>query len=343
MSGPAHKRPTITDVAALAGVSKGAVSRAYNGGRGISLSTIARIQAAAAELNWTPSSAARAVSGAPARAIGLVLRRSPELLQADPFFPAFLAGVEAVLSREDHSAVIRFVSDTSGERAAYTGLFGERRVDGFLITDLRQRDPRFEWLRELQAPAVVVGTPPAGVDLPSVGTGSDAQTRELVQHLVDDGHKTIAHISGPPHLRHARRRERIWREVVAAAGLEPGPSLEGDFTAEGGVRATRRLLEISPRPTAVFYANDIMAIAGMSVMIDAGLRVPADVAVAGFDDIPLSSYLSPSLTTVRCDYPKMGRIATQLLLSRTRGDETPVITTSVGAQLIVRRSSTRTS
>jgi DNA-binding LacI/PurR family transcriptional regulator len=336
------KRPTISDVAVLAGVSKGAVSRALNGGQGISESTIARIRAAALELDWVPSSAARAVGGGPAGAVGLVLRRPAELLEADPFFPAFLSGVETVLSEAGLAAVVRFVSDAASERGSFVSLFRERRVDGFLLTDLRQRDPRYEWLQEIGAPAVVAGSPPANCPFPSVGTGSDDETRALVQHLVDQGHRRIAHVSGPPALGHAKRRARIFVDTIKRAGLEPGPVLDGEFSAAGSVRATRNLLALAQRPTAIFYANDIMAIAGMSVIAESDLRIPEDIAVAGFDGISLASYVVPSLTTVICDYRAMGAVATRMLLSDLRGVREPATTTRVGAQLVIRNSSTRT-
>ncbi len=118
--------------------------------------------------------------------------------------------------------------------------------------------------------------------------------------------------------------------------------LDGEFTAEGSVRATRTLLEANDRPTAIFYANDIMAIAGMSVLAEHGVRVPEDIAIAGFDDISLASYVVPSLTTVYCDYRQMGRRATQMLLAQIRGEDVPHVAADIGAQLRIRRSSTLT-
>ena len=332
------RRPTISDVAARAGVSKGAVSRTFNGGRGISATTMARIRVAAAELNWTPSSAARAVGGGLARAVGLVLRRPAELLELDPFFPAFLAGVEAVLSEASYSGVIRFVSDAASERECYEQLSGGRSVDGFLLIDLRHRDPRYAWLRDIGARAVVAGSPPRGTcPFPYVETGTSDSVRALIRHLIARGHRRIAHVTGPPTLRHARDRRHLWEEVMRAAGLEAGPVVTGDFTTDGGARATLELLELSPRPTAIFYANDLMAIAGLSVLAERGVRVPDEMAVAGFDDISLSSYVTPSLTTVRCDYRRMGRIATQMLLAQIKGEDV-VQPVAVGGELCLRRS-----
>jgi DNA-binding LacI/PurR family transcriptional regulator len=331
-----RRRPTISDVAARAGVSKGAVSRTFNGGKGISPATMARIRAAAAEVNWTPSTAARAVSGAPAHAVGLVLRRPTELLELDPFFPAFLAGVESALSAVGYAAVLRFVDDSHTERECYGQLSGERRVDGFLLTDLRHRDPRFEWLSQLGARVVVAGSPGRTCPFPWVSTSSD-QVRELTRHLIAQGHRTIAHVSGTPNLRHARRRRQLWEDTLVEAGLEPGPVVTGDFTTHGGARATRELLDRSPRPTAIFYANDLMAIAGLSVLAERGVKVPDEMAVAGFDDISLASYVTPALTTVHCDYRRMGQIATQTLLAHLRNEDVaPQFT--IGGELRLRRS-----
>ncbi len=314
------------------------MSRTFNGGKGISPPTMARIRAAAAELRWTPSNAARITGGGRAQAIGLVLRRPAELLELDPFFPAFLAGVEAVLAEASYAAVLRFVDDVQTERECYEQLVGARMVEGFLLIDLRHRDPRYGWLSELGTRAVVAGSPPRGAcPFPYVETGTSDAVRALIRHLVDRGHRRIAHVSGPPTLRHARERRQLWERCLRDAGLEPGPLVTSDFTTDGGALATTRLLEESPRPTAVFYGNDLMAIAGLSVLAGQGVGVPDDMAVAGFDDISLSSYVTPALTTVRCDYRRMGHLATRMLLALIRGEEV-VQPLAVGGELCLRRS-----
>lgn len=310
-----RRRPTIADVAVLAGVSKGAVSRALNGGERISAATIERIQAAAAQLGWVPNAAARAINGAPAQSIGLVLRRPAELLELDPFFPSFLAGVEAVLSRHEYAAIIRFVDSAKAERACYERLLAERQVDGLLVNDLRRPDIRFRLLADQNASAVVVGTPGPSCPFPSVDSDSADQVRSLVEHLIAAGHTRIAHVTGAPELVHSRAREALWRETLAANGLRPGPVEIGNFAASSGALATERLLARRRRPTAIFYSNDVMAVAGMAAIAERGLRVPDDIAVAGFDDISLASHLSPTLTTVHCDYQGLGRAAAELLLT----------------------------
>ncbi len=299
--------------------------------------TMARIRAVAAELGWSPNSAARAVSGAAAHAVGVVLRRDPALLELDPFFSAFLAGVQAALAPIGYSVVTRFAEDNRREQEAYRQLAEERRVDGFLLVDLRYPDPRYGWLTKLGARAVVAGSPSRGCPFPHVSTGSSGEVRHLLRHLVAQGHRRIAHVTGPGELRHSRRRRELWEQSLREAGIEPGPLVEADFTAAGGVRATHALLDVSPRPTAIFYSNDLMAIAGLSVLAQRKVRVPDEVAVAGFDDIGLASYVTPTLTTVGCDYRRMGQLATELLLAQLGGQEL-VQPMAVGAELRLRQS-----
>jgi DNA-binding LacI/PurR family transcriptional regulator len=298
---------------------------------------MARIRAAAARLGWVPSAAARAMNGAPAQAIGLIVRRPAELLELDPFFAAYLAGVESVLARHQYSAIIRFVEDARQERSAYQQLIAEQRVDGFLLNDLRQPDFRIKLLADVGAKAVVVGKPGRGWPFPSVDTDSADQVRQLLIHFIINGHRKIAHVMGTPELRHAKDREQLWRKTLAEFGLTPGPLVVGNFTAAGGASATRQLIANKTRPTAIFYANDIMAVAGLTVLADNGLRVPDDVAVAGFDDIQLASHTSPTLTTVSCDYRALGRTAADLLLA-TIADETVDRQTLLPAQIRWRHS-----
>lgn len=299
------------------------MSRSFNGGERISRETIERIHAAAAQLGWVPSAAARAINGAPAHAIGVVLRRPAELLELDPFFPAFLAGVESVLAEHRYAAIIRFVSGARDERECYRQMVAERRVDGFLLNDLRRPEARYRLIAELDAPAVVVGNPGPSCPFPSVDTDTDDQVRALVARLADAGHRHIAHVMGAPELAHSKARRELWRRTLVEHGLTPGPVAIGNFVASGGAEATRELMAKRPRPTAIFYGNDVMAIAGMATLAELRLTVPTDVAVAGFDGISLAAHVTPGLSTVHCDYRSLGRAAADMLLTRIGGGTTP--------------------
>lgn len=309
------RNPTIADVAELAGVSKGAVSFAFNGRPGVASATKERILAAAAELGYAPSHTARALSNRRADAIGLVLARRPELLRADPFFPPFIAGVESVLAPAGRSLVLRFVAPDE-EIAAYTELSRSNRIDGAIVADLRVQDERPALLTELRVPFVTLNRPESGDPGAAVCLDDRTGVRDAVNRLITLGHTRIAHVAGPAEYLHANNRRAEWASALADAGLQPGPVVETDFTAACGAAATESLLSGPDRPTAVLYANDLMAIAGMSVAQRRGLRVPEDLSVIGFDDTEIAGYLHPALASVRTDAFGWGAAAGRRLMDR---------------------------
>lgn len=330
--------PTIADVARAAGVSKGAVSFALNDRPGVSADTKARIIEVAESLGWTPNPGARALSTSRAGAVGLVVARAPEVLRADAFFPAFIAGLETVLSARDHALLLQVVQ--RDDLAAYRRLARERRVDGVLVTDLHVDDERPALLAELDLPAVLIGpdlgTPP-GPRQAVLGSDDAPAVRDAVRHLVELGHRDIAHVAGPHDLVHGRSRRDAFDAALAEAGLPAGPVVESDFSAESGGRATATLLDLEQRPTAIVYANDLMAMAGLAVAHERGLEVPRDLSVTGFDDTELAAHLRPALTTVRTDVVAWGRAAAACLLDLVDGDlaaDPP----APEARLVVRRS-----
>jgi DNA-binding LacI/PurR family transcriptional regulator len=330
-------RATIVDVARLAGVSKYSVSVALNGRPGVSPPTRERILSAAAELGWQPSHRARALSVSRAFALGLVIARPPSLLGADPFFPPFIAGVETVLSSRDQALVLQVVSTEEAEAAGYRRLAREGRVDGVFVTDLRRGDTRIALLEEIGLPAVTLNRPAAPTRCPAVCLDDRPGVTASVRHLVDLGHRSIAHVAGPNRYLHGSRRREAWRKALRKAGLAEGP-LEGtDFSAASGAEATRALLRRSPRPTAIVYANDAMAIAGMAVARDLGLSVPDDLSVTGFDDSSLAAHVHPALTTVSTNAFDWGRQAASTLLDLVEG--VPVSDVELPqAELVVRGS-----
>jgi LacI family repressor for deo operon, udp, cdd, tsx, nupC, and nupG len=331
-------RTTINDVATAAGVSKGAVSFALNGRPGISPDTRKRILEAAESLGWSPSPRARALSVSKALAVGLVLARPPEILRADAFFPSFIAGLETVLSTRGHALLLQVAEHN--DHAAYRRLVQEGRVDGVFVTDLAVDDERPALLEELGLPVVIIG-PHLGVQSrarqSALGVDDAPGIRAAVQHLVDLGHRHIAHVSGPLHLVHGRSRRQAWSQALNDAGLPEGICVEADFSAESGAHAMRTLLGLAERPTAVVFANDLMAMAGLSLAISLGVSVPGDLSVTGFDDVEISAHLQPSLTSVHTDVVATGRAAaTRLLQLIDLQDPTPADLPD--ARLVVRSS-----
>jgi len=307
-------RPTINDVARLAGVSKGAVSFAFNNRAGVAPETRERIFAAATELGWTPSSRARALSVSRSLAVGLVMARPPETLRADPFFPSFIAGVESELSNHGYALLLQVVPEHEGEQQSYIRLSDQGRVDGVLVTDLLIDDARPALLAELGLPAVIVGPAMPEAYWPAVGVDDGPGIAAAVEHLVALGHARIAHVSGPAEMVHGRSRRAAWAATLHAAGLPEGPSVEGDFSAEAGAAATRELLDLADPPTAIVYANDLMAIAGLAVAVNRGIDVPGQLSITGYEDTELAAHVQPPLTTVRSDVIGWGRAAAGRLL-----------------------------
>jgi DNA-binding LacI/PurR family transcriptional regulator len=320
----AGRGPTIVDVARRAGVSKGAVSFALNDRPGLAPKTRDRIMAAANDLGWQPSTRARALSRSRAFAVGLVMRRPPELLGADPWFPQFLAGVETTLAGRGSALVLQVVGDDDeAEAASYRRLASQGRVDGVFLNDMRVDDPRFALLAGLGLPAVAVGRPIGPCPFPVVAVDDRQGVARTVEHLLELGHRRIAFVGGPEGYVHSTARRSAWRQTLEAAGVTPGPELAADFTGPGGAAATRALLAMAGRPTAIVYASDVMAIAGMGVAIGLGLEVPTDLSVAGFDDVPLAAHVTPPLTTVRQDTLAWGRAAAGVLLAVSEGRPAP--------------------
>lgn len=314
------KRPTIADIARQAGVSKGAVSYALNGQPGVSAATRQRILAIAREIGFNPNSAARALSGASANAVGLTLCRPARILGIEPFFMELISGVEGELSARSYALTLQVVADADAEVAVYRRWWGERRVDGVFVCDLRVDDRRVTALRELRLPAVVIGGPGHTGGLASVWSDDAAALTEVVEYLVALGHRRIARVGGLPNLLHTEIRTEAFADVCRRLGLDRCVTIPSDYTGEEGARVTRRLLSSTERPTAVIYDNDVMAVAGLAVAQEMGLAIPADLSIVAWDDSPLCRLVHPPLTALSRDIPAYGAHAARQLLAAIAGE-----------------------
>lgn len=329
---------TINDVAQAAGVSKGAVSYALNGQPGVSKDTRDRILRVAKELGWTPNLRAKGLSSAKAYALGLVVARDPSLLGSDPFFPAFIAGIEAALAEHEYALVLSVATEPGAEERCYRKLVDNGRVDGVILTDVRQDDSRIALMLELKLPAVTLNRPDAASPYPAVSVDESAGIAAAVEHLVGLGHTRIAHVGGGQEYIHARSRRKAWEDALAAAGLLPDLFSAADFTAAGGVAATADLLGRTDRPTAIVYANDLMATAGQSYAQSLGLSIPGDLSITGYDNAEFTQYLNPPLTTLATDPMLWGRVSAQVLLDQLAGAHRVEDTTLPAPRLVARAS-----
>ena len=278
MSEQRTSRVTIRDIAERAGVSKGAVSYALNGRPGVSDDTRGRILSIADELGWYPNRAARALSASRADACGLVLARPARTLALEPFFMEFIAGVEVELSSRSVALTLQLVEDPRQEIEVYRRWWGEHRVDGVLMVDLRVDDPRVDELVRLGLPAVIVGGPLENRALPAVFHDEATVVVDAVQYLVALGHTRIAHVTGVSDFVHTRQRSEAFKRVTTDLGLV-ADTIETDYSAEQGTRATRKLLSLPDPPTAIIFDSDLLAVTGLGVAQRDGLlgsRRPLD-------------------------------------------------------------------
>ncbi len=308
------QRVTISDIAKRAGVSKGAVSYALNGRPGVSDETRERILAIARELGWYPNRAARALSAARADACGFVLARPSKMLALEPFFMEFIAGAESELAAHSIGLTIQLVRDVQEEIAVYRRWWGERRVDGVLMVDLRISDPRVAALAALGLPTVVVGGPVENAALPAVWHDEGSVIVEAVQYLAALGHARIDRVSGVSGFVHTAQRDDAFRAVLVDLGLT-GTILATDYSPESGARATRRLLSSPDPPTAIIYDSDLLTVTGLGVAQQMGFSVPDDLSIVGWDDSLISQVVHPPLTAITRDIEAYGAAAARHLLA----------------------------
>jgi DNA-binding LacI/PurR family transcriptional regulator len=306
---------TIADIARELGISKAAVSYALTGRPGVGADTRERVLAAAETMGWYPSSSARALTGARAGVVGLVLSRPPELLTFETFFVHLLAGLEKVLNERGSSLLLRVIGDHPDEEIrTYRRWWGERRIDGAIVVDLRADDPRVGLLEELALPAVIVGGPTGVGTLPYLWADEAVTVTETVGYLAALGHRRIGRVAGLPELLHTRHRDTAFRAAGGAFGVDTSLVVSTDYTGDEGAHATRAMLSGASRPTAILYDNDIMAVAGLSVAHEMGLAVPRDLSIVAWDDSPLCQVVRPPLTALTRDIPAYGARAAELLL-----------------------------
>ncbi|MEV0739552.1 LacI family DNA-binding transcriptional regulator [Streptomyces sp. NPDC050549] len=326
-------RVTIKDVAARAGVSKGAVSLAFNHKPGLSDATRERILEAARELGWTPNLTARSLAGARVDVVGLAVCRPARLLGLEPFYMEFVSGVESVLVEHSCTLLLRLVRDTDEEVGLQESWWRARQVGGAILVDFRADDPRVPVVRRLGLPVVAVGHPSLTGGLTSVWTDDAGAVTEAVRYLAGLGHRRIARVGGVAAL--TALRTAAFGTAARALGPAGARQLATDCSGEAGARATRSLLtRAAPdRPTAIVYDNDIMAVAGLAVAAELGLAVPADVSVLAWDDSELCRITRPTLSAMSHDVHGFGADAARTLFGVITGEgsgshpvPTPVLT-----------------
>jgi DNA-binding LacI/PurR family transcriptional regulator len=235
-------------------------------------------------------------------------------MSSDPFFGSFIAGVQHAVAGSGYVMVLQVSPSEEQGAQLYRDFAADRRVDGVLLDQLRVDDRRVALVDELGLPAVAIAPSSVSVPLPMVSQSAAPGIVALTEHLIGLGHRHIAHVRGKLDYVHSQERRSTWLDTLNKAGLPPGPELQGDFTVASGSRAAAEILAMERRPTAVVCINDLCAIGLMSGLQAAGVDVPRDISVVGFDGIELSSHVHPNLTTVRTAPDAVGRTAAGMLL-----------------------------
>ena len=326
---------TIEEVAAAAGVSRSTVSRVVNGSTAVSPEALTAVKKAIAELNYVPNRAARSLASRQTHAIALIVPEDTTRFFGDPFFAAIVSGINARLSRSDYVLNLFIASDDPGDKT--TAYVRSGAVDGAIVVSHHTSDLFVE--RIAAAVPVVYGGRPVRererdyyVDVDNTRGAHDATV-----YLIERGHRNIAMITGPLTMPAGVDRLDGYREALAAWGLEEGQVEDGGFTADGGAAAMQRILDRGPVPDAVFIASDLMARGALTTLAAAGLRVPEDIAIMGFDDSPVATSVSPRLTTMRQPSFAQGERMASVLLDLLAGNH-PRHVTILETELIVRES-----
>ena len=335
------KRVTSQDVADLAGVSRTTVSLVLNDVEGINISpeTRQKVRDAAEKLGYVPNATAQALATRRAKAIGLVMTRSPHHIASDTFLPQILGGLLDVVKQHKLRLLIESVEAEHQDRV-YLELARAKHIDGMILLTPRINDTALKRLEEVDVSTVVMGKL-TDSNLYSVDVDNYLAAKKAVDYLLSLGHTQIACISNAP-ASYSAAPERVlgYKDALMATGITPDDDLiqYADFDPQSGFVCMRTLLASGKEFTAVFVASDNVAMGVKSALREAGKRIPDDISIMGFDDIPWAQYSDPPLTTIRLPAQELANRACLLLLDLMKGSEPEERNLVLETELVVRQS-----
>ena len=335
------KRVTSQDVADLAGVSRTTVSLVLNDVKGFKITeqTRQKVRDAAEQLGYIPNATAQALATRRAKAIGLVMTRSPHHIASDSFLPQILSGLLKVVKGHQLRLLIESVEPEHQDRE-YLELVRAKHIDGMILLTPRIDDTALRRLEEIDTFTVVMGKL-ADSNLYSVDVDNQLAARKATQYLTDMGHTRIACIANAP-ISYTSAYERVlgYKDALVEAGITPDDEMifYADFDPQSGFERMKSLLASGQEFTAVFVASDTVAMGAKAALREAGLRIPDDISIMGFDDIPWAKYSDPPLTTVSLPAQELASRACLLLLDLMRGSDPVEKNLVLDTELVVRRS-----
>jgi LacI family transcriptional regulator len=331
---------TLEDIARLSQVSRSTVSRVINGDEKVNTETRQRVQAVIQQYNYQPNQAARRLAAGRTNVLGLVIPTWAGATFNDPYFSQVIQGVSNSCNEQDYSLML-WLSEPDHEQRVLQQIAGNSLVDGVIVSFTLANDPLVASLYRSQVPFVIIGHHPS-LTINSVDLDHVEAARQATQHLLERGYRRLATICGPQNQIAGQDRLKGYRLALEASGLVEDPALVvlGDFTEAGGYAAMQKLLP--GRPEAVFAANDMMAAGAYRAIQEAGLKIPDEIVIVGFDDLPVASQLNPPLTTIRQPIHRLGQLAVERLIEILREPETPPRQIILDPELLVRTSSGNT-
>jgi len=338
-NGGPRRSPTLEVVAELAGVSRATVSRVVNGSSKVSPEVHAAVTKAIGELGYVPNRAARTLVTRRTDTIALIVHEPMDTVFDDPFFPHVLRGVNAALSSTDMQLVlIHARGDQQRERALRYVCNGH--VDGALLISMHGDDPMPETIRAAGIAIVAMGRPPSGPRADYVDADNAGGGREAVRHLIATGRRCLATVAGPLDMSAGVDRLRGYVQATGTAGMRAAANrvAYGDFTEAAGYHGIKQLLDKTPKIDGVFVASDLMGMGALRALRELRRRVPDDVAIIGFDDVPLARYADPPLTTIRQPVERLGQEMVRLLMHRQSDPDGELQTVILPTELVVRSS-----
>jgi len=328
---------TVRDVAKLAGVSPITVSRVINNAGYISQETRGRVEEAIRQLGYVPNTLARSLRLRQTNTLALVLTDI-----TNPFWTTVARSVEDAASDAGFNVILCNTDESEIEQEKYLNVLLQKRVDGVLLVPVRCTRETVQFIQSQNVPLVVIDRHIPGVEIDSVRCDSEGGGYALVHLMLGQGHRRIAMLSGPQGVSSADDRVAGYRRALAEAGLDHQNELifYGEFNQQSGYEMMQKTLDAGPRPTAIFAANNFITMGAFKAVRDAGLKVPEDMALVGFDDLPVDLIIDPFFTVASQPAYEMGKQATELILARVAG-QAPAECQEIilPTEIIVRRSS----